>query len=116
MPFYSYICPQEHITQKLFTIEQRKDAVKCEECGKKAKQLIGARTSPPGAWGANPIYSDAMAVHPSQTAEAYEHSVRIGVPTTFTPDGRAVFTSRRHRRDYCRHFGVYDRDGGYGDP
>lgn len=67
----------------------------------------------PGNW---PMKSDAAGVHPDQIQEAYQHSVKVGIPTEFTPDGRAVFTSRKHRRDYCRAIGLHDRNGGYGDP
>jgi hypothetical protein len=67
----------------------------------------------PGNW---PMKSDAAGVHPDQIKEAYEHSVKIGIPTQFVPDGRAVFTGKQHRKDYCRAIGLHDRNGGYGDP
>lgn len=66
-----------------------------------------------GNW---PMKSDAAGVASHQSKEAYEHSVRIGIPTEFTSDGRAIFTSRKHRKDYCRAIGLHDRNGGYGDP
>ena len=75
-------------------------------------EMKGFKNSP-GAW---PLYSDAAGVAPDQVKEAYEHSVRIGIPTEFTPDGRAIFRSRRHRKEYCEAIGLYDRNGGYGDP
>jgi len=67
----------------------------------------------PGNW---PMKSDAAGVGPDQITEAYEHSVKAGLPTEFTLDGRAIFTSRKHRRDYCRIIGLHDRNGGYSDP
>jgi hypothetical protein len=67
----------------------------------------------PGNW---PLKSDAAGVHPNQIKEAYEHSVKIGIPTQFTPDGRAIFTGKKHRKDYCRAIGLHDRNGGFGDP
>ena len=67
----------------------------------------------PGNW---PMKSDAAGVHPDQIKEAHQHSIKIGIPTEFTPDGRAVFTGRKHRKDYCRAIGLHDRNGGYGDP
>ena len=67
----------------------------------------------PGNW---PMKSDAAGVHPDQIQEAYRHSVTAGIPTEFTPDGRAIFTGRKHRRDYCRAIGLHDRNGGYLDP
>src|SRR3989339_1012131 len=50
----------------------------------------------PGNW---PFESDAAGVHPDQIKEAFEHSVRIGIPTQFTSDGRAIFTGKKHRKD-----------------
>ena len=67
----------------------------------------------PGNW---PMASDAAGVHPGQVDQAHEHARRVGIPTEFTADGRAIFTSRRHRRDYCRAIGLHDRNAGYSDP
>ena len=66
-----------------------------------------------GNW---PMFSDAAGVHPEQIKDAREKSVRDGVPTDFTPDGRAIFTSANHRKKYCRSIGLHDRNGGYSDP
>lgn len=63
----------------------------------------------PGAW---PQYSDAAGVAVHQIAEAREKSVRDGVPTEFTADGRAIFRDREHRARYLATIGMYDRDGG----
>jgi len=85
--------------------------------GKVFKRNISAEHSDikhtPGNW---PLESDAAGVHPDQIAEARQHSIKAGVPTEFTPDGRAIFTSRKHRKDYCRAIGLHDRNGGYSDP
>lgn len=64
------------------------------------------------AW---PIYSDALAVHPEQVAEATDSARARGVPTDFLPDGRPQFRDRAHRRQYMKAYGCHDRDGGYGD-
>lgn len=77
----------------------------------RAEQNGSKRTA--GNW---PLKSDAAGVHPDQIPEAVEHSKKIGIPTDFTPDGRAIFTSRGHRQRYCRAIGLRDRNGGYGDP
>lgn len=66
-----------------------------------------------GNW---PMKSDAAGVASHQVKEAYEHSVKNGVPTQFTSDGRAIFTSRAHRKKYCQLIGLHDRNGGYSDP
>lgn len=63
-----------------------------------------------------PMKSDALGVHPSQIAEARELSVKFGVPTDFTPDGRAILNDPHHRRQYAESQGFYDRNGGYSDP
>jgi len=63
-----------------------------------------------------PMKSDGGGVHPKQIEEMREKCKRHGVTTDFTPDGRAIFTSRGHRKRYCRLFGMHDKDGGYGDP
>lgn len=112
---YRYLCPKDHVTERFAPSSQRKARVKCATCGKMADQCPGAQVAAPATW-ANPILSDAMGIHPDQRQEAYEHSVRHGVPTAFTQDGRAILTSRQHRRDYARLIGMRDLDGGYGDP
>lgn len=66
----------------------------------------------PGAW---PVLSDALGVLPRQIDEARQSAARRGVPTDFSPDGRAIFRSRGHRSAYCKAYGFHDRDGGYGD-
>lgn len=68
---------------------------------------------PPGIW---PIKSEAAGVHPDQAAQAEAHSREVGVPTEFTRDGQAVFTSARHRKSYCEAVGLFDRNAGPTDP
>lgn len=63
-----------------------------------------------------PLYSDAVGVHPDQIPEAMAEARKHGVPTDFTPDGKVVFTSPGHRRDYCKLYGYFDLNGGYSDP
>jgi len=63
-----------------------------------------------------PMHSDALGVNPSQVKEAYEESVRMGVPTQFNSKGQAILESRGHRKAYAEANGMYDRDGGCGDP
>ena len=64
-----------------------------------------------------PMVSDAVAVMPNQIQEAAEAARKHGVPTDFTPKGQPIFTSPRHRRDYCERVrGVVDRNAGYSDP
>jgi hypothetical protein len=66
-----------------------------------------------GNW---PMVSDAAGVSPSQIKEAYEASVKAGVPTQFNAEGQAIFHSPRHRREYLRSIGMFDRNAGFSDP
>ena len=72
-----------------------------------------AMTQFPGTW---PQHSWAMGVLPQQIEEARAMSAHLGVPTEFDRKGRAIFTSREHRKRHCDAFGYGDFDGGYGDP
>lgn len=69
----------------------------------------------PGNW---PMVSESAGVAPHQAREAYEHSVKIGVPTEFDRNGNAIFRDAKHRKRYCEHpeIRLYDRNGGYSDP
>jgi hypothetical protein len=62
--------------------------------------------------------SDALCVQPQQIAEAHQLARDRGVSTEFTREGQPIFTSQRHRRDYCQKVEtrVVDRNGSYGDP
>jgi len=67
----------------------------------------------PTCW---PMHSDALGVHPDQRKEAYEESVKMGVPTRFDDDGCAILTGPGHRKRYAEANGMFDRNGGFGDP
>ena len=66
----------------------------------------------PGAW---PMISEAMGVMPDQIAEASAHAKAGGVPTEFTPDGRAILRDRSHRRELMKLYRFHDNHGGYSD-
>jgi len=66
----------------------------------------------PDAW---PMISEAMGVQPDQIAEAAEHARAGGVPTDFTPDGRAIIRDRGHRRELMKLYRYHDNHGGYSD-
>jgi len=65
-----------------------------------------------GNW---PMKSWAAGCNPNQVGEFTKASAERGVPTEFTKDGKAVFTSRGHRKKYLKAFGMHDRNAGYGD-
>ena len=71
----------------------------------------------PGGQGCNtwPMKSVAAGVHPSQIDEYTAAGRAAGVDVQFTPDGDAVFHDRAHRRQCLKHWGMIDKDGGYGD-
>jgi hypothetical protein len=84
----------------------------CEGTAKRDFQAEAPTKHTPGNW---PMHSYAAGVSPDQRKEAYEASVKAGVPTYFDENGDAVFKSRAHRKKYCEAVGLYDRDAGYGD-
>lgn len=125
MPVYCYKRENGNIVELAMTIEE-KAKKEFQHEGKTAiflddgtiglrdieTEFKGTRTFP-NNW---PLHSDAMGVHPGQTREAYEESVKMGIPTQFDSDGRAVFTDAKHRKKYCEAFGFHDRNAGYSDP
>lgn len=64
--------------------------------------------------GRYPYLSDALGVFPHQVERAKAQAAKMGVPTEFAADGRAIITSDRHKRDLAESCGQYDRNGGYG--
>ena len=114
---YCFAC---HCGNKFVSVRTVHDCNKpavCPECQKQAARDFIAEhretVHHPGDW---PLKSSAAGVHPTQAKEATELAAKRGVPTEFTKDGDAVFTSARHRKAYCEAFGMYDRNGGYNDP
>lgn len=67
----------------------------------------------PKGW---PMNCEASGCHPSQVGEFTKMMSDEGVPTDFTPDGRAIYTSRSHRRKALKVRGMHDKDAGYSDP
>lgn len=63
-----------------------------------------------------PLLCEASGVHPNQVQEYQKLMSDGGVPTDFTRDGRAIYTSRSHRAKALRLRGMVDKDGGYSDP
>lgn len=123
MPVYHYRTkePEPQLLMLRMTIDQMQRCTFYDDdnrlCvllddGREAMRDLGAEhggfTKSEAKW---PLYSEAAGVHPSQIDKAREQSVRLGVPTDFTADGRAVFTDPSHRRRYCRAVGVVDLAG-----
>jgi len=66
----------------------------------------------PGAW---PILSDAAGCHPKQVKDAMRVAAERGVPTEYTREGQAVFTSQAHRKAFLKAHKMRDNNGCYGD-
>jgi hypothetical protein len=116
MPFYCYAAEDDSYTlERFYPMGKAPKIVEIE--GVRLHRDIAAEHSGtaagPGIW---PMKSEAAGVAPTQAAEAQAQSHKFGVPTEFTRDGRAVFTSARHRKAYCEQVGLYDRHGGPTDP
>lgn len=113
MPLYRYRCDADHVTEHWFTTEKYKKEVTCPMCQKKAYREFGARTQATETW---PLHSTAFGVPVQQVDEARQDAQTRGVKLDFDGEGRAIFTSRGHRKDVLRAYGWIDRDAGYGDP
>ena len=68
-----------------------------------------------GTSWANPVHSEALAVHPSLIEEAAKDAQAKGVPTEFDSSGRPIFRDRAHRKAYCEQYAYFDRSAGYAD-
>lgn len=58
-----------------------------------------------------PIACEAMAVHPSQIAEARDWDRSNGVPTEYRGDGTPIMRDPGHYKRYRRLHGVHFRNG-----
>jgi hypothetical protein len=91
------------------------DVTEAEFNRRMPKPLAGGRAGDSLQAWRRPLKSEALAVHPAQRQEAMADAQAKGVPTDFDEKGRPKFNDRDHRRRYCKAYGYYDRDGGYGD-
>ena len=64
-------------------------------------------TASPKGW---PYTSTSQGCHPKDRKKFMEHFAKMGVPTEFDKDGRAIFTSRQHQRQYCEVTGRVNYD------
>jgi hypothetical protein len=62
-----------------------------------------------------PFYSHSASVGYENVDEARGICTKAGIPTEFNSDGEPKFTGKKHRQKYCKEFGLYDRNAGYGD-
>jgi len=113
---YCYLCPACGHTEDVMKPMSKVD--RPELCPKDQFVMVRdfgaeAGSHKPGNW---PMTSVAAGVAPDQAVEAAVDASAMGVPTEFNSQGDAVFTSAKHRKDFCRAYGMHDRNGGYSDP
>lgn len=117
MPQYDYACPNGHRFTEFRPMAECAVKPKCPECQQPAERDFcaehGGVFHRAGLW---PMKSQALGVMPSQIKEAKDYAAKHGVSVDFTPDGDAILTSRKNRREYAELYGMYDKNGGYGDP
>jgi hypothetical protein len=117
MPVYCYQCPAcKSVKEICRPVSERNDALLCDKDGFVMNRDFtvehGGYVNTPGAW---PMLSDALGVHPDQIRDASAEAAAMGVPTQFASDGRAIITSREHRKQLCQVYGFFDKSAGYGD-
>lgn len=63
------------------------------------------------------LESDALGCHPSQVKEMNAKARAAGLTGVhYREDGVCVMESRGQRRKWAEHNGMFDKNGGYGDP
>ncbi|MFA7279122.1 MAG: hypothetical protein WC100_03410 [Sterolibacterium sp.] len=117
MPTYHYACKCGEKFNRVLPVVSCRKKVRCPGCSRAAaRDFIAEHANTvhvPANW---PMCSDAAGVHPKQINEASAHAERIGIPTQFNSLGQAVFNSPQHRKKYCEHFKLFDKNGGFSDP
>jgi len=68
----------------------------CQDAAAAEKQLFGIGNF------TKPVWSESMAVHPSQIPEAMEFNKKHGLHVEFDKHGRPKITSAHQMREYCR--------------
>jgi len=66
-----------------------------------------------GNW---PMESYALGVPIEDVPEMMKKDRAADVPTNYNDQGEPIFTSKTHRRKYCKLHEFHDRNGGYSDP
>ena len=108
MPVYTYQCSGcSHIQDDIQSMANRDSTVECDKCGRHAfrqaePELAAVQTDWPEA-----ILSDAAGIAPEQVAEARGRFKGHD----YTPDGRMIFKSKKHRQKCLKDIGMVDRDG-----
>ncbi len=117
MPWYCYRRDDnDQVIEFHFPVGKAPDVIIMND-GVKANRSMPnewlGRKATPGNW---PMTSDALGVAHNQVGQATKEATRLGVPTEFTKDGRAILRNPEHRKRLAEALGMYDRNGGYSDP
>jgi len=117
MPLYCYKCPECGATKEVSKpMSQSHTQETCDEDGSVMGRDFGAERHGVKNQDGWPMASYAAGVDPSEVPEIKEFDKKHGVPTNYNEDGDPIFTSQKHRKNYCHAHGLYDRNAGYGDP
>jgi len=117
MPMYCYTNSRTGETvERFYSVGKAPDRVRVK--GRSYRRDIAAEhgqfRNTPGNW---PQHSFASGVSPRQVAEVKAKLRARGVDAQFDPKtGYAIYRDRSHRRRCLEARGIYDQDGGYGDP
>ena len=113
---YCYQCECGKKDERVLPLSEAGSKQQCS-CGKVMERDYAAEgdgfTHNPGNW---PMKSEALGVHPSQIGEAKAMLAKKGVDVDYTPDGRAILRTQRHRKQVAEAEGFFDMSGSYGDP
>ena len=109
MATFTYRCVDNHVVEIVFSLSERKDAIKCPVCGKKAKQQF-SRVNIPAAKCFESIESEALSVHPTEVENARAEAKALGVGVDYAPDGTATFRGSREKQKLMKHLGFHYKD------
>lgn len=112
---YCYVCDCGRKTVEVRPVSEATVRPMCE-CGKKMERDFA--TEAPGGhlpqcW---PMWSDTGGCHPDQVGEWKSALAKEGVSAEFNGKGAIKWESASHRKRCCEALGMFDRNGGYGDP
>ena len=117
MPSYTYKCGKCGNRQTVVrSMTEPARIVLCEKDGETMTRDLQSDFGKQQHGDIWPLVSYAAGVHPDQVPEMMAVDKANGVPTQYSDEGDPTFTSRSHRRKYCRVHGIHDRNAGYGDP
>lgn len=104
MPFYSYKCDAGHVHDLYRKIDQRMEPATCPVChSPSTRHIAGEHVNAQNDF-TNPVYSEALGVHPSQIGEARKKFPHH----EFTSDGRMVIRSTQERERIRQDLGFSD--------